>query len=287
MERLTSIKQRLHLISRQVCAVLLIALFAFASHPLAISMAQSADPKDKKPAPMPPSAVEGATASLRPKILYREKAKYTKEGLDNLTHGTVELSVVFRADGSISDFKVVNGLADGLNEKAIEAAKKIRFEPAMKGGQPVSVRAKLEFTFHLYELGEKEIGKILHNDFPMLSKETVHEMATVIYKRGDRDTRKAWLFTQQCLENGVSKLPQSGQDELTSLTLEAVRGLNESDQRSYQQFMEKSKTEKLADDLEIRMMEIRLRGISRLPDEKRRRTYALYDNAVTLGTKLP
>jgi TonB family protein len=282
-----STKQRSFPIGSQVCAAALTAFFTFAPHMLMTSMAQSEDTKGKKPAPTPTSAVEGATASLKPKIIYREKAKYTKEGRDNLTHGTVELSVVFRADGSISDFKVVNGLPDGLTEKAIEAAKKIRFEPAIKGGQPVSVRATLEFTFHLYELGEKEISKIMHNDFPMLSKETVQEMATVIYKRGDRDTRKAWLFTQQCLENGMSKLPQSGQEELTSLTLEAVRGLNESDQRSYQQFMEKSKTERLPDDVEIRMMEIRLRGISRLPDEKRRRVSALYNNAVTLGTKLP
>ena len=85
----------------------------------------------------------------------------------------------------------------------------------------------------------------------------------------------------------MSKLPQSGQEELTSLTLEAVRGLNESDQRSYQQFMEKSKTERLPDDVEIRMMEIRLRGISRLPDEKRRRAEALYNKAATLGTEVP
>ena len=85
----------------------------------------------------------------------------------------------------------------------------------------------------------------------------------------------------------MSKLPQSEQGELTSLTLEAVRGLDESDQKSFQKLMEKSKTEQLPDDLEIRILEIRLRGISRLPDEKRRRAYALYSKAVTLGTELP
>jgi len=39
---------------------------------------------------------------------------------------------------------------DGLTEKAIEVAKKIRFNPAVKNGAPVSVRGQLEFSFNLY-----------------------------------------------------------------------------------------------------------------------------------------
>ncbi len=278
-----SSKQRSWPIGWRVCVAALTAFFIFAPHLLVASMAQSEDTKGKKPAPMPPSEIEGVTSLLRPKIIYREKAKYTREGHDNLRHGTVELNVIFRTDGSISDFKVINGLPDGLTEKAIEAAKKIRFEPAIKNGQPVSVRGTIEFPFHLYDLGEKEISKILRNDFPMLSKETAQVMATAINKRGDRDTKKAWLYAQQCLENGASKLPRSEQEELTSLTLEAVRELDESNQKSFQKLMEKSRTEQLPDDLEIRILEIRLRGISKLPDEKRRRAEAVYSKAMTLG----
>jgi hypothetical protein len=36
-----------------------------------------------------------------------------------------------------------------LTQKAIEAASKIRFEPAMKDGKPVSVRGNLEYSFRL------------------------------------------------------------------------------------------------------------------------------------------
>jgi hypothetical protein len=35
------------------------------------------------------------------------------------------------------------------------------------------------------------------------------------------------------------------------------------------------------------MSEYRFRGISKLPDEKRRRAEALYNKAATLGTELP
>jgi TonB family protein len=89
--------------------------------------------------------------STRPKILYREKAQYTKEARDNKIAGTVVLSVVFAADAQIRDIELVQGLPDGLSEKAIEAAKKIRFEPAMRNGQPVSVRGKLEYSFNIYK----------------------------------------------------------------------------------------------------------------------------------------
>jgi len=95
-------------------------------------------------------SVEPMTASLRPTILYREKAKYTEEARQNKIQGTVVLQVVFHVNGSVTDIKVVRGLPDGLTEKAIEAARRIRFNPAVKNGTPVSVRGTLEFTFNLY-----------------------------------------------------------------------------------------------------------------------------------------
>jgi TonB family protein len=61
----------------------------------------------------------------------------------------VILLVVFQADGKITGIKVIQGLPDGLTEKAVEAAQKIRFEPAMKDGVPVNVRAKIDYNFSL------------------------------------------------------------------------------------------------------------------------------------------
>jgi len=89
------------------------------------------------------------TTSLRPTILYREKAEYTQEARDNGVEGKVQLSVVFGADGQLKDIKVLRGLPHGLTEKAIEAAKKIRFNAAATDGQPVSVRGTLEYSFRL------------------------------------------------------------------------------------------------------------------------------------------
>jgi TonB family protein len=96
-------------------------------------------------------SIQQMSVSLRPTILYREKATYTREARDNKIEGTVVLNVVFRVDGQITDINVIKGLPHGLTENAITAANKIRFEPAIRDGRPVSVRGRLEFSFNLYK----------------------------------------------------------------------------------------------------------------------------------------
>ncbi|HKX26258.1 MAG TPA: energy transducer TonB [Blastocatellia bacterium] len=86
----------------------------------------------------------------KPVFLYKEKAKYTEQARLNKVQGTVELDVLFRADGTISNIRVVSGLPDGLTEKAVEAALRVRFQPAIKNGVPISVRGPLRFDFNLY-----------------------------------------------------------------------------------------------------------------------------------------
>lgn len=90
------------------------------------------------------------TRTTRPQILYKEKARYTLEAKENQVQGEVLLSVIFSADGQITGIEVLKGLPYGLTESAIEAAQKIRFQPASKDGQAVSVRGTLAYGFTLY-----------------------------------------------------------------------------------------------------------------------------------------
>ena len=62
--------------------------------------------------------------------------------------GTVILKVVFTSDGRVTNIRVVQGLPGGLTEKAIEAAKKIKFIPATKDGRFVSMWMQLEYHFN-------------------------------------------------------------------------------------------------------------------------------------------
>ena len=83
-------------------------------------------------------------------IFFKEKARYTEEARQKGIRGSVVLSVVFGADRRIYDMQVLHGLPQGLTETAIEAAKKIKFHPALRNGVPVNVRMQLEFNFNLF-----------------------------------------------------------------------------------------------------------------------------------------
>lgn len=73
------------------------------------------------------------------------------EKLPSKLIGKAILRVEFRADGTIGDIKVVSSLNGGLDENAVEAARKIKFRPAMKGDQPVTFWSKVEFSFNLLD----------------------------------------------------------------------------------------------------------------------------------------
>ena len=75
---------------------------------------------------------------------------YTEEARQNQISASVILKAIFAADGTITNIKVASGLPFGLEEKAIEAAKKIRFIPAVKDGKFVSTWMQLEYHFTLY-----------------------------------------------------------------------------------------------------------------------------------------
>ena len=77
-------------------------------------------------------------------------AKYTDQARKNCIEGKVYLKITFFSSGKVGNFKVINGLADGLSEQAIEAAKLIKFEPAMKRGKPINVTKTVKYNFTIY-----------------------------------------------------------------------------------------------------------------------------------------
>jgi TonB family protein len=86
----------------------------------------------------------------RPFIAFKPEPSYTEAARQNALTGSVLLKAIFTADGAVTNIKVASGLPYGLEEKAIEAAKKIKFIPAMKDGKLVSTWMQLEYNFNLY-----------------------------------------------------------------------------------------------------------------------------------------
>jgi TonB family protein len=131
-----------------------LAMYLSGDMPKIVRAIQALENKKARNAPVSSTnderTIEPMTADLRPTILYREKAKYTEIARINFVQGTVVLQAVFAVNGAMQNIRVVRGLPDGLTHKAIEATSKIRFDPATRNGEPVSVRGTLEFTFNLY-----------------------------------------------------------------------------------------------------------------------------------------
>ena len=69
--------------------------------------------------------------------------------------GSVKLRMILRASGRVTDIEVAEVAPQGLPEEVVrewvklstKAAKKIKFNPALKDGRPVSQYVKIEFNF--------------------------------------------------------------------------------------------------------------------------------------------
>ncbi len=85
-----------------------------------------------------------------PKPIYSPDPEYSEEARKVKHMGVVVLWLVVGPDGKPRDIRVARTLGLGLDEKAIEAVKNWRFEPATKDGKPVAVQINVEVNFHLY-----------------------------------------------------------------------------------------------------------------------------------------
>jgi TonB family protein len=86
----------------------------------------------------------------RARVLSKPEPQYTEEARRSGITGTVILRVVFSRSGEVTNIRVLQPLGGGLTEKAMAAARQIKFVPAKKNGQPVSMYMQLEYNFNLY-----------------------------------------------------------------------------------------------------------------------------------------
>ena len=87
---------------------------------------------------------------IPPHAIYMPEPEYSKKARKAKLQGTVVLSIIINANGEVHEITVEKSLGLGLDEKAIEAVRQWRFEPAMKDGKPVAVRVHVQTSFHLY-----------------------------------------------------------------------------------------------------------------------------------------
>jgi len=158
-----------------------------------------------------------AEVSRKAVITVKPAPGFTEEARKNNVEGTVRLRAILSASGSVQGISVVKGLPDGLTEKAIAAAKQIRFTPAQKDGRTVSQYVTLEYNFNFY-----------YDEGDVTKRAVILEMPAPEYTaeaRGNRVSGKVVLKVFLLKGGGVSiaSVEQSLPDGLTLKAMEAAR----------------------------------------------------------------
>ena len=89
---------------------------------------------------------------LIPRIRRQVDPQYTAEAMRAKIQGSVLLAGVVQPNGRVTDIRVLRSLDDvfGLDQKAVEAARKWEFYPGTRFGEPVPVVVHFELRFNLH-----------------------------------------------------------------------------------------------------------------------------------------
>jgi protein TonB len=89
----------------------------------------------------------GVTA---PRAIFAPDPEYSEEARKAKFQGTVILTCIVGPDGRPHQIRIARSLGMGLDEKALEAVRVWRFDPALRDGHPVAVEVSIEVNFRLY-----------------------------------------------------------------------------------------------------------------------------------------
>ncbi len=91
-----------------------------------------------------PLQTKDLSLQSKPRAAYTDFARFYE------ITGVVRTRITFLASGEIGSVIPITKLPFGLTNQAVTAARSIRFEPAMKNGQPISVTKQVEYSFTIY-----------------------------------------------------------------------------------------------------------------------------------------
>ena len=130
---------------------------------------------------------------IPPRVIYSPSPEYSKEARAAHYQGTCVLWLIVGADGKPRNIRVTRPLGQGLDEKAIEAVRTWRFEPARKDSKPVTVQINVEVTFQLYQDQNTKILKL-------------KEMANAGNPNAELELSKAYFYGRDIPRNEVQGL---------------------------------------------------------------------------------
>jgi TonB family protein len=130
------------------------------------SICQGSPAATHKPVPSTPSPDPAGVYRVRdgvsaPQLVYSVPPVFTDKARKKKINGNCKVSIVVDIDGHVKDVRVIHSVAEdqpaklkadalALDEKAIEAVRQYRFEPALLQGKPVPVALTVEVNFMIF-----------------------------------------------------------------------------------------------------------------------------------------
>lgn len=84
-----------------------------------------------------------------PKLVHVVEPEFSGHSEQAFVSGVVKIQMIVTSEGMPKEPKVLSGLGEVQDKKAVEAVEQWRFKPATKGDKPVNVRVTVEVNFHL------------------------------------------------------------------------------------------------------------------------------------------
>lgn len=123
------------------------------SPPLTSPVADFKSDSTPTPLPSPPSAflISKPNSMQPPRVLYNPDPSYTDEARQLKYQGTVILQILVGRDGNVHNWRIDRALGAGLDDEAIQAVRRWRFDPAKnKNGDAFPAGIAVEVHFRLY-----------------------------------------------------------------------------------------------------------------------------------------
>jgi protein TonB len=98
-----------------------------------------------------PDAVRPGSGVTNPTLIASAKPSYTSEAMVRRIEGVVRLECTVTSTGNVDECEVVKSLDQhfGLDNEALKAAGRFRFNPGRKEEKPVAVRVAIEIAFNM------------------------------------------------------------------------------------------------------------------------------------------
>jgi len=120
-----------------------------------VAMKDMASTAVAAPAPITPTPEGGVLrvggGVTAPRLVTKVAPQYSEEMRQARVEGTVVLTIVVGSDGTAHEITVLKSLRPDMDQKAIEAVSRWKFQPGEKDGKPVNVMATVEVNFRLLD----------------------------------------------------------------------------------------------------------------------------------------